>query len=73
MNKKVHFRTKTDSAASSQASPVEDTEVPNRSRSAGKRKIGEIARGMTPSNETKNAEKSSKRRKVSVYDAVAGE
>ncbi|TLD39202.1 meiotic nuclear division protein 1 [Venturia nashicola] len=68
MNKKVHFRTNAIPVSSGISSTVKDA-VFNSSKSVGKRKIGDTTRGMMP---TKNAEKSSKRRKVSVFDAVAG-
>lgn len=69
MSKKVHFRTKADYFASSKPSPVTDA-ASNGTTTAGKRNTGNITRGTMA---TKNAEKWSKRRKVSVYDAVAGD
>lgn len=65
----MKFRASTGSIASIEQSPVKDV-VSDRSTSAGKRKVGDTTIGTM---HTKNAEKSSKRRKVSVYDAVAGE
>lgn len=68
----MHFRGKAGSIASSEPSPVRNA-VSNRSKSTGKRKTGDTTKETIPSSEKRDARKSSKRRKVSVYDAVAGE
>jgi hypothetical protein len=65
MEKRVHFNKAAGSVAGSEKSYPNDT----RSTSKGKRKVDDTRNNK---GSRKKADASSKRRKVSVYDAVAG-
>jgi hypothetical protein len=71
MEKRVHFNTAVKFTAGSEQSQRHDV-FEGESCSVGKRKIDDMTKHKKSQIEQKKKEESRKRRKVSVYDAVAG-
>lgn len=67
----MHFNTAVEPTTGSEQSPRPDT-ISREPQSGGKRKVDSTIADTKSQIERKKAEKSRKRRKVSVYDAVAG-